>query len=185
MSTSIEFRDLAGLAARVEHVTRVQACHAELLRAFAHDVTPADRHARFLCLRALDTDAELTNAFGSAAPRAETIWTQASDGRVTAVANLVPQRGGCAEFALLVRSDLARRGLGGVLVQVCLARAHTLDCRVLWGMVATDNFRMRALACKFAFHCTASHGETLEIWRDTVVHAEPRRRVLPAPPPLS
>jgi RimJ/RimL family protein N-acetyltransferase len=185
MSPSIESCDVAGLAARVEHIARLHASHAALLRDFVRDVTPADRHARFLFMRALDTDAELTGAFGSTAQRSETIWTQATDGRVTAVANLVPQHGGYAEFALLVRSDLPRRGLGSVLVQLCLSRAHRLDCRLLWGMVATDNHRMRALAGKFAFRCTASRGETLEIWRDTMTRADPRRRVVPAPQPLS
>ena len=167
MSTAYEARDAALLAASIEHRAALPAAQLARLREFARRTTPDDRHARFHGLRALDTDDELIGAFGPRIPGAEAIWTLASDGQLTAVANLATLSVGHAEFALLVRSDLHGRGLGSMLVQLCLARARSLRCGRLWVLVAVDNPRMRRLAHKFAFRSAATHGDSIEIWRDT------------------
>jgi acetyltransferase len=57
-----------------------------------------------------------------------------------------------AEFALLVRSDRQKHGLGGLLLQAILDYAASRGVRRVWGDVARDNARMLELARMLGFH---------------------------------
>jgi acetyltransferase len=57
-----------------------------------------------------------------------------------------------AEFALLVRSDRQKHGLGGLLLQAILDYAASRGVRRVWGDVARDNGRMLELAQTLGFH---------------------------------
>ena len=71
---------------------------------------------------------------------------------IAGVARLIGDpEGETAEFALMVRSDRQRRGLGGVLMQALIDHAERRGLRELWGEVARDNHRMLALAARFGF----------------------------------
>ncbi len=77
-------------------------------------------------------------------------------GDILGVARLAGDPAGeTAEFALLVRSDHQRRGLGGGLMQALIAYAKARHYRQLWGSIACDNGRMLELAHDLGFARTA------------------------------
>ncbi len=59
--------------------------------------------------------------------------------------------GGRAEFAVVVRSDVQRRGVGSLLLDRLLAYARTRGIGQVWGDVLADNHAMLALARKRGF----------------------------------
>jgi len=77
-------------------------------------------------------------------------------GDILGVARLAGDpEGETAEFALLVRSDLQRRGLGRALLQALIDYATAKRYRQLWGSIAADNARMIELARDLGFARTA------------------------------
>jgi acetyltransferase len=60
-------------------------------------------------------------------------------------------RGGTAEFALMVRSDRQRRGLGHILLRALLDYATARGLREVWGDVGYDNNRMLEVARSLGF----------------------------------
>jgi acetyltransferase len=59
--------------------------------------------------------------------------------------------GETAEFALLVRSDHQRRGLGRALMEALIAYAKGRGYREVWGTIAAQNKRMQDLAADLGF----------------------------------
>jgi acetyltransferase len=59
--------------------------------------------------------------------------------------------GETAEFALLVRSDHQRRGLGRALMEALIAYAKERGYREVWGTIAAENKRMLDLAADLGF----------------------------------
>jgi acetyltransferase len=59
--------------------------------------------------------------------------------------------GETAEFALMVRSDHQRRGLGGLLLQALLNYAHARGLATIWGATRRDNAEMIELARSLGF----------------------------------
>jgi acetyltransferase len=59
--------------------------------------------------------------------------------------------GETAEFALLVRSDHQRRGLGRTLMEALIGYAKRRGYRELWGSIAAENTRMLDLASDLGF----------------------------------
>ncbi len=77
-------------------------------------------------------------------------------GDILGVARLAGDpEGETAEFALLVRSDHQRRGLGRALMQMLIDYARARRYRELWGSIACDNGRMIDLARDLGFVRTA------------------------------
>ena len=72
---------------------------------------------------------------------------------IVAVARLVCDPGcGSGEFALAVRTDQQRRGIGRALMQLLLDYARTKGMTEVWGSVEVENQRMLALARELGFH---------------------------------
>ncbi|MDH3596699.1 MAG: GNAT family N-acetyltransferase [Rhodospirillales bacterium] len=67
--------------------------------------------------------------------------------------------GGRAEFAVVVRSDVQRRGVGSLLLDRLLAYARTRGIGQVWGDVLADNHAMLALARKRGFWIARSPEE--------------------------
>jgi acetyltransferase len=73
-------------------------------------------------------------------------------GDIAGVSRLISDpEGEAAEFALMVRSDRQRQGLGSLLLQALLDHAAQRGIGQLWGEVARDNPRMLALGARFGF----------------------------------
>ena len=73
-------------------------------------------------------------------------------GEILGVARLAGDpEGETAEFALLVRSDHQRRGLGRTLMEALIAYAKAHGYRRMWGALAAENQRMLDLAASLGF----------------------------------
>jgi acetyltransferase len=72
---------------------------------------------------------------------------------IVAVARLVCDPGcGSGEFALAVRTDQQRRGIGRALMRLLLDYARGKGMETVWGNVEVENHRMLALASELGFH---------------------------------
>jgi acetyltransferase len=71
-----------------------------------------------------------------------------------------------AEIALIVRSDLKRRGLGEFLLRRTLARSARQGLKTLTGVILWENRPMRRLAAKVGFVPAQAGTWTLELTRD-------------------
>lgn len=81
-------------------------------------------------------------------------------GELVGVGRLVQDpEGDTAEFALMVRSDRQRHGLGHVLLRALLDYAEARGLREVWGDVARENDRMRAVAADLGFKVRAHAGD--------------------------
>jgi acetyltransferase len=68
-------------------------------------------------------------------------------GEILAVARMALDPGGeSAEFALAVRTDQQRRGIGRGMMRLLLDYARGRGVSRVWGMVETDNAKMLAMA---------------------------------------
>jgi acetyltransferase len=70
---------------------------------------------------------------------------------ILAVARAHASAGGTAELALLVRTDLKRKGLGSLLLARLIARCRSRRVRVLTAVVLQENTRMLRLAERYGF----------------------------------
>jgi len=71
-----------------------------------------------------------------------------------------------AEFAVLIRSDLQRQGLGTLLMQKLIQYGRNHGLRELWGYVMTDNVPMLQLARSLGFHVRRTERNVDEITLD-------------------
>ncbi|HEX7054286.1 MAG TPA: GNAT family N-acetyltransferase [Burkholderiales bacterium] len=85
--------------------------------------------------------------------------------------------GGSAEFALLVRSDAQRRGLGRALLGEAIRHCRSHGCTALFGQVRPDNEAMLALARRCGMSLEYAPGGDL-----VVVHLDLRQRAAAGAP---
>jgi acetyltransferase len=71
--------------------------------------------------------------------------------------------GESAEFALLVRSDMQRRGLGRALLEKAIAYARARGSATLIGQINADNQAMLALARRCGMEVDLAPGATLAV----------------------
>jgi acetyltransferase len=64
-----------------------------------------------------------------------------------------------AEFAVVVRSDWKRRGLGRALIEAIIHRARERGIAELYGVILADNEAMIALARRLGFAIAADRGD--------------------------
>jgi RimJ/RimL family protein N-acetyltransferase len=83
------------------------------------------------------------------------------DEEIVGVARMIRLDGESAEIAITVIDEIQRKGLGGVLMQVLVNRAHGLGITKLVAHTLPSNQRMRRLL--------ARHGDVKFVSRDTAV----------------
>lgn len=89
---------------------------------------------------------------------------EADDGEIVGVGRLVEDpEGETAEFALMVRSDHQRHGLGGLLLQAVLDYAAARGLREVWGDVARENSRMLQLSRDLGFTVGAADDDPARV----------------------
>ena len=71
-----------------------------------------------------------------------------------------------AEFAVLVRSDLKRQGLGTLLMRKLIRYCRTHGTRELWGSVLSENAAMLHLAEKLGFRVRRRELNVVEVALD-------------------
>ncbi len=82
------------------------------------------------------------------------------------VAHLVRTAPTTAEFALIVRSDLKRHGLGRVLLAHLVAHACNLGLRALTAQVLGENLPMLRLAREAGFRSVGRSGFLIDMAKD-------------------
>jgi acetyltransferase len=88
---------------------------------------------------------------------------------------VVDPAGGRAEFAIVVRSDVQRRGVASLLLDRLLAYAEARGIGVVWGNVPADNHAMLAFAGKRGFRIAPSPEErgAMRVSKDLSVFGPP------------
>jgi acetyltransferase len=71
-----------------------------------------------------------------------------------------------AEFAVLVRSDLKRQGLGKALMQKLIRYCRDHGMRELWGSILSENIAMKHLARSLGFTVRSTDGGVEEVVLD-------------------
>ena len=87
-------------------------------------------------------------------------------GEMLAIAHLVRIAPGAAEFALIVRSDMKRRGRGRVLLARLIAQACRLGLRTLTAQILSENLPMLRLAREAGFRATGRSGYLVDMAKD-------------------
>ena len=123
--------------------TQIPACES-----FFNRLDPRDVRMRFATLRFCDR--YFIPSLGGASDGLALAAIQEAD-TIVGVANLVPMAAGKAEAAVIVRSDLKRRGIGRTLIAAVIDRAERLGLRQIMGLVNSENYPMLALARSMGF----------------------------------
>ncbi len=89
-----------------------------------------------------------------------------ADGEMLAIAHLVRTAPATAEFALIVRSDLKRHGLGRVLLARLVEHACRLGLRALTAQVLGENLPMLRLAREVGFRSVGRSGFLIDMAED-------------------
>ena len=132
-------------------------------RAFGAKLARDDLRLRFAGLVKLDDPAFCARLLDIDHDRVEVLAAFDAAGTMLGVARLCRTAPAEAEAALIVRSDLKRRGLGRLLLDQ-LARyavAHGID--TLSAQVLHENYPMLRLAMAAGFHAAATSGFLVEL----------------------
>jgi L-amino acid N-acyltransferase YncA len=107
-----------------------------------------------------------------------------ADGKMLGIAHLARTGSAVAEIALIVRSDLKRRGLGGLLLDRLLRHAEALGLSELTAQILFENHPMLRLAAEAGFRIVGYNGGMADLRKD--LHSLPRTTGTPSilgPPP--
>lgn len=89
---------------------------------------------------------------------------EAPDGEIWGVGRLVEDpEGDSGEYALMVRSDRQELGIGRMLLKEVLDYAAARGLKEVWGDVARENHRMRAMAEAFGFRAHADEDDMARV----------------------
>jgi GNAT superfamily N-acetyltransferase len=127
------------------------AAEWDLVRSFVRRTAREDLRLRFGRPLNFDDEATLRRAFDLKAGSGEIIWVLDDDAAVAAIAHRITLSQSEAEIALIVRSDVQRRGIGEFLLRQALARSARAGLKTLTGLVLWENRTMRRLAAKIGF----------------------------------
>jgi acetyltransferase len=134
--------------------------------AFAAKLGHDDLRLRFAGLIKIDCDVLRAQLIALDHTQSEALAGFAG-GEMLAIAHLVRTAPDTAEFALIVRSDLKRRGLGRVMIARLVEQACRLGLRVLTAEILTENMPMLRLAREAGFHATGRSGLFIDMARET------------------
>jgi len=124
------------------------AAEWDLVRSFVRRAAREDLRLRFGRPLNFDDEATLQRAFDLGAGSGEVIWMLDDDAAIAAIAHRITLSRSEAEIALIVRSDMQRRGIGEFLLRQALARSARAGLKTLTGLVLWENHAMRRLAAK-------------------------------------
>jgi acetyltransferase len=139
--------------------------------AFAARLDREDLRLRFAGLVKIDCAALRAQliAIDNAQSEALAIFSGAE---MLAIAHLVRTAPAVAEFALIVRSDLKRQGLGRLLLARLLTHACRLGLRRLTGQILSENLPMLRLARQAGFRAMGRSGFLVDMAKDLSCNEE-------------
>ncbi|HWG81102.1 MAG TPA: GNAT family N-acetyltransferase [Stellaceae bacterium] len=133
--------------------------------AFAARLAREDLRLRFAGLVKLDCDALRAQLLAIDHTQHEALAVFAGS-EMLAIAHLVRTAPVTAELAIIVRSDLKRRGLGRVLLARLVAHACALGLRTLTAQILSENLPMQRLAREAGFRATGRSGFLIDMAED-------------------
>lgn len=129
----------------------LRAAEWDMVRNFVRRTAREDLRLRFGRPLNFDDEATLRRAFDLKAGSGEIIWVLDEDAAIAAIAHRIALSRSEAEIALIVRSDVQRRGIGEFLLRQALVRSARQGLKTLTGVVLWENRAMRRLAAKIGF----------------------------------
>jgi acetyltransferase len=133
--------------------------------AFAAKLEQDDLRLRFAGLVKLDCAALRAQLLAIDHMQTEALAAFAG-GEMLAIAHLVRTAPATAEFALIVRSDLKRKGLGRALLAQLIAQACRLGLRRLTAQILSENLPMLRLAREAGFRGVGRSGFLADMAKD-------------------
>ena len=141
-------------------VRRVEISDLPRCMEFARLLHPDDIRLRFGRPAALGDAGTFRRLFGLDDRKIETMGLFDLSGQVLALATVAWLRPGTAEVALIVRSDVQRRGLGATLLANVIRDARDAGFKLLIAYVGYGNLPMRRLARRFGFEFAGTFAES-------------------------
>ncbi len=144
-------------AGKVYQLRPIKPGDAALYQAFLDRTTKEDIRLRFLVTRRQFSELEIVRLTQIDYSRDMAFVAIADDGSLAAVGRLasVPDRTS-AEYALIVRSDLQRQGLGRAVLAMLIDFAHSEGIDTIEGHVLADNHAMLDM-CRYMGFDTLPH----------------------------
>ena len=143
-------------------IRRVEIADLPRCVQFGRLLHPEDIRRRFGRLAALTDGDTFRRLFGFDDRATETIGAFDLSGRILGLATIAWVRPGTAEIALIIRSDLQRRGLGATLLTTIIKDARGAGFDLLLAHMARGNVPMRRLARRFGFELAGNRAESVE-----------------------
>ena len=129
---------------------------------FGRLLHPEDVRRRFGRLAALRDGDSFRRLFGLDDGKIETVGAFDVSGRLLGLATIAWVRPGTAEVALIIRSDLQRRGLGATLLAHVIKGARGAGFDLLLAHIDCGNVPMQRLARRFGFELAGNRAATVE-----------------------
>jgi acetyltransferase len=142
---------------------RLTPFDCKLVTAFVRRIEREDLRLRFAGILKLDEDVVCSRLLTIDPVRDTVVGALSPDGELLGEARLVRLDADTADFALLVRSDLQRQGLGRALLSWLIEEARRIGVTRLRGDVLYENQGMRLLARRLGFHVAGGSSELLRI----------------------
>ena len=140
-------------------VRRVETADLAACVEFAGLLHPDDISLRFGRPVALGDAGTFRRLFGLDDRKIETVGLFDLSGHLLGLATVAWVRPGTAEIALIIRSDLQRRGLGATLLANVVNDARDAGFRLLIAHIDYGNVPMRRLAKRFGFEFSGTSAE--------------------------
>lgn len=140
----------------------VEVADERLYPAFDASLTAEDRRLRFFSPSHLSAQQIARFTRFDRDQAAAILAVEAEGGAIAGVARLHRLEAGSGEFAVLVRSDLKRQGLGAALLGRILDEAGRLSIGTVVGLILRENTGMRHLASELGF-ALADHPDDREL----------------------
>jgi RimJ/RimL family protein N-acetyltransferase/uncharacterized protein YjiS (DUF1127 family) len=129
---------------------------------FGRLLHPEDIRLRFGRQAALNDGDTFRRVFGLDDYKIESVGAFNLNGQMLGLATIAWLRPGMAEVALIIRSDLQRRGLGATLLTTVIKDARGAGFNLLLAHIDRGNVPMQRLARRFGFEFSGDRAATVE-----------------------
>jgi len=134
-----------------------------MVRAFVQRTDREDLRLRFGRPLNFDDEPTLRRSFGISNGDSEIVWVLDDQGTIAGISHRVPLSRSEADIALIVRSDMKRRGIGEFLLRTLVTRAAARGLKTLTALVMRENRPMLQLAARIGYATRGFAALTVEL----------------------